>query len=256
MPSGLQQDNFAIAFVTPSARERQGVGSVFNRSSTRKRSNFTDFTCEDATARLVKVLQTTGLRRLACQRFPADDQHEIFNILLVGPRPHHRRPRLRPGPRFADHRRAGGFARRSISSGVRVRLLRAAVLSLRARRGGGHGRGNGIDDACAVGCGWVQDVVDGAGVVVGADPPGKLLALVKLNWWRDETGMGLSCCCKNFGVCWSRGWLQGLCGRVWSICERLFSRWIIEGAGKIEQSCAVLRCLQGCAATGVGIVLD
>lgn len=71
---------------------------------------------------------------------------------------------------------------------MRIRLLRASVLSLRTRRGGGHGRSDGIDNACAVFCGGVQDVDDGASVAVRAYPRGKLPALVKLNWWRDEKG--------------------------------------------------------------------
>lgn len=90
----------------------------------------------------------------------------------------HRVARFRPGPRIVDHGGAGGFARWSIREGVWVRLPRAAVLSLRPRRGGRHGRGHGYDNARAGNCGRVQNVDDGAGSVVKAEPAGELFALV------------------------------------------------------------------------------
>lgn len=71
---------------------------------------------------------------------------------------------------------------------MRVRLLRSAVLSLRTRWRGGHGRGDGVDSACAVVCSWVQDVVDGAGVAVRADPRGELPALVIFDLWPAQQG--------------------------------------------------------------------
>lgn len=127
------------------------------------------------------VLKTIGLPASICGRTSRTTTFVrtlYTNSSFVESRPHLRLPRLRPRPGFDNHSRAGGFARRSIRAGVWVRLLRGTVLSLRARRGGGHGHGDGVDNACAVVRGWVQDVVDGAGVAGGADPRGELPALV------------------------------------------------------------------------------
>lgn len=97
------------------------------------------------------------------------------------PRPCNGAQFFRPGPWIADHSGAGRFAGWSVGEGLRVRLLRAAVLSVCARWRGGHGRGDGFDNAWAGVCGRVQDVDDGAGTAERAEPGGKLHAVVILD---------------------------------------------------------------------------
>lgn len=100
--------------------------------------------------------------------------------------PHYQPPtapngaRFRPGPWIADHSGAGRIACWSVRERVRIRLLCVAVLSVRARRGGGLSHGNGFVNAWAGVCGRVQDVDDGTGAAERADPGGRLLALVVL----------------------------------------------------------------------------
>lgn len=97
---------------------------------------------------------------------------------------------------------------------MRIRLLRAAVLSLRTRRGGGHGRSDGVDITCAVVRGWVQDVDDGAGVAVRTDPRGKLLAVVKLCSCEIKTAR--HCRVVSCSYCWPR-LPAGVVGAILSI---------------------------------------
>lgn len=62
------------------------------------------------------------------------------------------------------------------------------MLSLRAGRGRGHGRGDGFDGARTGVCGRVQDVDDGAGAAIDSDWGGRFLAVVT---GRSGGGRGL-----------------------------------------------------------------